>query len=295
MNESTKPTNEAQSALPVFIVHWNRPQECLATVKSFLAQGIALDISIIDNASEFANYEILRTQLPESVHLVRIGENKGFGGGLNVLLKQWLSDHNSNPYCVVSAHDALLQENCLRLLLHCLDNNKQIGIASPVCGEAQLAQYSAIGGPKHIHVESKSAGELDFVPFPHGILFALRKECIKQIGIFDERYFAYGDECEIGLRANAHNWKVALVWGANVVNPGSWTPSPVLYYLWARNSLLLARQYGGYLQAMLRAELMAANTVRLSLRGGDQETFFPKARLQAIQDFVFNRFGAPKL
>ena len=34
-----------------------------------------------------------------------------------------------------------------------------------------------------------------------------RRECLEDVGLFDERYFAYGDEMEIGLRAARHGWK----------------------------------------------------------------------------------------
>ena len=34
--------------VPLFILHWNRPEECLRTVKAFQAQGVPLQLHVID-------------------------------------------------------------------------------------------------------------------------------------------------------------------------------------------------------------------------------------------------------
>ena len=86
----------------------------------------------------------------------------------------------------------------------------------------------------------------------HGTLVLARRNCIQQSGLFDERYFAYGDETEICLRAGLRGWRSALVWGAILVNPGSWTPKPLVSYLYARNMLLTIRMYKGSKWAWIR-------------------------------------------
>ena len=108
-------------------------------------------------------------------------------------------------------------------------------------------------------------------------------ECLRQIGLFDERYFAYGDEHELGLRARRHGWKVVMVWGAIVTNLGTWTESPLRSYLFARNSLLLVRDYAGRWQALLRALLILLNTFRLMIRSpGKTFAFSARARFRAV-------------
>ena len=113
-----------------------------------------------------------------------------------------------------------------------------------------------------------------------------KRQFLEEVGLFDERYFAYGDEIEIGLRARRYGWQVVVVWGARVVNPGTWTPSGTLGYLATRNSLLLAHTYGGWLRAALRAAFMIPNTLRLWVTPSAQgSAFSPSARMAAIRDF----------
>lgn len=50
--------------IPVYILHWNRPQECLRAVESFLAQGLSLKITVIDNASQPDLLKTLSDGLP---------------------------------------------------------------------------------------------------------------------------------------------------------------------------------------------------------------------------------------
>ena len=281
-------------SIPVFIVHWNRPQECLRAVQSFLAQDIAVRLVVVDNASEPDLLEILAARLPPGVDLVRLPENRGWGGGLNILLTKWL-ETNDDQFCFVSAHDALPQAKCLSMLLDSMQgDSNQIGIACAEYGVAHLARFSPLLGPRLVYIAPRPSGTIETVPFPHGTLMLLRRRCIQEVGLFDERYFAYGDEMEIGLRARRHGWKVAVVWGAVVVNPGSWTPNRTLSYLATRNSLLMASTYGSRLSAALRVALMVPNTLRLMLSPAARgSAFSPAARAAAVRDFFLGHFGPP--
>ena len=280
--------------VPVFIVHWNRPRECLRAVESFLSHDLSLRLSIVDNNSEPDLLEVLIEGLPPDVELIRLVENRGWGGGLNVLLTKWLESEDGQ-FCFVSAHDALPQAECLSMLLDSMQgDSNRTGIACAEYGVAHLAQFSPVRGPRLVTIPPRQSGSVETVPYPHGTLMLFRRHCLEDVGLFDERYFAYGDEMEIGLRAQRYGWKTVVVWGAVVINPGSWTPSRTLSYLATRNSLLMASMYGGGLSAALRVALMVPNTLRLMLfRSAHASTFSPLARAAAVRDFCLGHFGPP--
>ena len=282
---------------PVFILHWNRPEECLQTVNSFLEQNLPIEISVIDNASNSNQLQILKEQLPVSVNLVILEENKGWGGAFNIALSQWLKTDSTSTYCIVSAHDALPQEKCLKMLLESMENDSKLGMVCPEYGDSRLQKFSHLRCSYFVPINPPTSGTVENVDIPHGTLTLYRKKCLAEIGLFDERYFAYGDEYDLGLRARRHNWKVGMVWGAVVINPGSWTPNPIKHYLISRNSLLLAKVYGGWIQAILRSLLMLLNNVRILLLPSAFSTEKPLpifwARLHAIRDFLFGCYGLP--
>jgi N-acetylglucosaminyl-diphospho-decaprenol L-rhamnosyltransferase len=212
---------------------------------------------------------------------------------LNVSLRKWLKDAGS-PYCLISAHDAVPEPDCLRLMIEAVDADSRIGIACPQYPDRSIARLSTLRGVYPERAAAQPTGTAQSVDVPHGTLMLLRRECLAQIGLFDERYFAYGDEHELGARAVRRGWKVVMVWGAIVTNPGTWTSSPLRSYLFARNSLLLVYDYRGKLGAFARAILILLNTFWLMMRSpGEAFAFSAKARLWALRDFVLGRYGRP--
>lgn len=279
----------------LFVVHWNQPAACIATVNAFAGQGIPLRITVIDNDSARDAYARLQSELDSSVTIVRLDNNKGWGGALNVILRRWLGS-GTNPYCLITAHDALPAPDCLRLLVVAADADSRIGIACPQYPDPFIARLSRWRGvyPEAATVQAK--GTAQEVEVPHGTLMLVRRECLDEIGLFDQRYFAYGDEHDLGVRAVRRGWKVVIVWGAVVSNPATGTESSWRSYLFARNSLFLVRAYFGPAAATMRAILILANTVRLlALRREDGFSFSARARWKAVRDYFAGCTGRPSL
>lgn len=284
--------NDRPSA-DLFVVHWNRSTECIATVHSLLSQKTDLKVTVIDNHSTPDAVSALRAGLQSDIEILELSDNKGWGPSLNVALRRWL-DAAGNPYCFISAHDAMPAPDCLSLLIHAAENDERLGIVCPQYPDETVAHLSPRRGVYQERAVALKRGTVQMVDVPHGTLMLVRRACLAEIGLFDERYFAYGDEHELGARAVRHGWKVAMVWGALVINLGTWTASPLRSYLFTRNSLLLVSDYYGKLSAGVRAALILANTVRLLIFSPHQTfAFSAKARLRGVRDYVRGRYGVP--
>jgi N-acetylglucosaminyl-diphospho-decaprenol L-rhamnosyltransferase len=284
-----------ENAEPVslLVVHWNRPNECAATVRAFIGQAVPLKVTVIDNDSAAGACDALIAQTAASAEFIRLDQNKGWGPAINVALRKWLGS-GRNAYCLISAHDAAPSADCVALLVAAMDRDPRIGIACPQYPDESVPHFSSVRGVQLKQGVALARGAAQDVDVPHGTLMIVRRECLAEIGLFDERYFAYGDEHELGARAVRRGWKVALIWGALVTNPGTATPSAWRSYLFARNSLLLVHDYFGSIAATMRALLLLANTVRLSLAPGSEFAFSAKARLRAVSDYFAGRFGPPR-
>lgn len=277
----------------LFVVHWNQPDACLKTVQAFCAQGVPLRVTVIDNDSEMEAFQRLEGELDPSVTLVRLDDNKGWGGALNVALRGWLRG-GRNAYCLISAHDAMPEPDCVRLLLKAAEADLRIGIACPQYVEPYIARLSRWRGVYPETVKPQASGTAQEVDVPHGTLMLVGRQCLEEIGLFDQRFFAYGDEHELGARAARHGWKVVLVWGSIVINPTTWTASSWRSYLFARNSLLLVDGAFGRGAATLRALLILLNTLRLlASRRDDGFAFSARARWKAVRDFFGGVTGRP--
>lgn len=275
----------------LLVVHWNQPQACAATVAAFLAQNVPLGVTVIDNDSAAEAFSGLRAELQERVEFVRLNENRGWGGALNVALERWLREEEE-PFCLISAHDAEPAADCLPLLLAAAAADPRLGIVCPQYPEPFIARLSPVRGVIPEAVAPRARGSVEEVDAPHGTLMLVRRDCLQEIGLFDERYFAYGDEHELGLRARRRGWKVALVWGALVTNPGTRTASAWRSYLFARNSLLLVHDYVGSSAAWLRTGLLTGNTLR-RLAFAQEDGLSARARWRGVRDFLRGRYGKP--
>lgn len=279
----------------LLVVHWNQPEACVATVNAFAGQEIPLRVTVIDNDSTADAYAYLQAELDLSVTIVRLDDNKGWGGALNVILRRWLRTEGS-PYCLISAHDARPAPDCLRLLVAAADADPRIGIACPQYPDPFIARLSRWRGVYPEAATPQTTGMAQEVDVPHGTLMLVRRQCLDEIGLFDQRYFAYGDEHDLGARAVRHGWKVVLVWGSVVTNPGTWTESSWRSYLFARNSLYLVRAYFGRAAATLRAILILGNTLRLlTFHREDGFAFSARARWKAVRDYFHGCTGRPIL
>ncbi len=277
----------------LFVVHWNQPEACAATVKALCAQGVPLRVTVLDNDSNAEAYARLQAALDPSVSIVRLDDNKGWGGALNVILRQWLRS-DGNSYCLISAHDATPEPDCLRLLVAAAEADPRVGIACPQYPDPFVARLTRWRGVFPEPAKPQAKGTAQQVDVPHGTLMLARRDCLNEIGLFDQRYFAYGDEHDLGARAVRHGWKVVLVWGSIVTNPATWTESSWRSYLFARNSLYLVRAYFGRTAAALRAFLILANTLRLLVsRREDGFAFSARARWRAVRDYFQGCTGRP--
>lgn len=268
----------------LFVVHWNRPDECARTLRALTAQT-PLRTLVIDNGSE--TLAKLRTQLAEGVEILSLPENRGWGPALNVALRDWMKRDDS-ALAFISAHDAQPSENCLPRLLAAMEVDPKIAIACPQYRDGSVPILSRLHGVAQRMAAPVPVDDAQEIDVPHSTLMLLRRAALEQIGFFDERYFAYGDEHELGARARRSGWKIALVGGALVDNPETSTPADWRDYLFARNSILLVRDHFGVFSALARATIIFLNSFRSTGHSG-------RAIRHGVRDYFRRNFGRPPI
>jgi GT2 family glycosyltransferase len=198
----------------------------------------------------------------------------------------------TGEWAVVAPHDALPAPDCLQRLLEAVRERPRAGLASAEFGEPGKPVVDRYFGG--ILVDRERTEGWEDAGHPHGTLLLARRECLEQVGLFDERYFAYCEEADLGLRAAAAGWEVGVVWGAIVRNPSVSVRSEVAEYLMLRNSLLLVREHFGRYHAFIRICFAVVNTTRLAVRPSSRGPFWSwPARRQALRDYLGRRLGPP--
>ena len=122
----------------------------------------------------------------------------------------------------------------------------------------------------------------------------LRRACLDEVGLFDERYFSYCEEADLALRARGAGWKVGLIRGARVQNMHLGSSVALVDYLQTRNTLLLVQEMSGWYHAGIRAAITVLQVAR-GVRDPSTRplVFDARARLRGLRDFALRRFGPP--
>lgn len=273
----------------VVIVHRNQGERCATTIRRFAAEPDVDQIFVVDNASDDSELGHFG-ELP--VELIQAGSNTGFGPGLNIGLRRWLRTC-TDDWVVLSPHDALIEPGGISRLIDLAHQQVRAGIICADVGDQATPHIDpwlgAIPGPAHQHHGWEPAH------YPHGTLIVARRDCLAEIGLFDERYFAYNDEADLGLRAIAAGWEVGLARGVVVENPTTSTAAPVIDYLRLRNTILLLGTHYGPWHGVVRAVHAVVNVVHARLRPSIKPPWYDEsARLWGVIDAARRRWGGPR-
>jgi GT2 family glycosyltransferase len=277
------------------IVHRDRPEACVGTGLALLAQGVD-QLVVVDNGSPPAALAAVRAGLPMA-EVLALGRNAGFGPGANAGLRWWLDrpPGEAGEWVLVCPHDARPEPGCVDTLVAAAAARPRAGLASAEYGDGdRLARpvvdryFGGILGP------TDRAPGWEAADHPHGTLLLARRACLDDIGLFDESYFAYCEEADLGLRATAAGWEVGIVWGAVVRNPGMSSETGVGEYLMLRNSLHLVRRNFGRYPAAIRLAMALWTTVVGVVRPSRRPPFWHlQGRVLALRDYVLGRDGPP--
>ena len=282
--------------LPVVILHWNRPARCVPTVARFLAQEVpgGVRVVVVDNGSEPEALAEVRAGLPAEAGLVCLPRNRGFGPGANAGFRHLLANPHPDDtdWIGLAPQDAEPAPDCLARMLETIAPRPRAGLACADFGDGATPivdpYFGGILAPATVDEGWEPAGH------PHGTLMLARRQLLDEVGLFDERYFAYCEEADLALRALAAGWETGLVRGAIVVNPDMGTRMPVIDYLQLRNTLLLVREHSGRYHATIRGLLAVGQLVSGLVSPSRRGPYFDAgARVRAIVDHARGRYGPP--
>ncbi len=274
----------------IVLVHWNQPERLAETVAAFRAsEGVDVRITVVDNDSSSPPPAF---GADDGVEVVAGGGNLGFGPGANVGLQRFLDDAADGEWVAVAPHDALPAPDCLRRMLDAVADRPEAGLACADYGDGATPvvdpYFGGIPGPQTVDEGWEAAG------YPHGTLLMARRGCLEDIGLFDERYFSYCEEADLGVRARDAGWEVGLVRGAMVRNPELHGALPAVSYLQLRNTLLLVREHSGCYHASIRLQLALLQLgIGLVSPARRDPYWHVEGKLRGIADFVRGRFGPP--
>ena len=264
------------------VVTWNRRDLLRSCLQSLTRQQLKqpFEVVVVDNGSDDGSPEMALREFASEpafrLKLIRNPDNRGFCAANN----QGFAASNSELVALLN-NDAEAEPDWLHGLAGAFESRREIGMAA-----SKILVYE---DPRRIdkagHLiypdgqnRGRGSGEIDRGQFdrveevlwPDGCAAMYRREMLDQIGGFDEDFFAYADDAELGLRARIAGWKCLYIPSAVVRHHRGATlgvRSSRRVELIERNRVLLAAKLfpwsllwlnGAYYLARLLASLWAA-------------------------------------
>jgi GT2 family glycosyltransferase len=199
------------------VVNHNGAGYVEAAVASLLAQeGCALEVVIVDNASTDGSAEALAARFGDGIRLVRNPRNTGYGGGNNAGIAV-----AQGRYLLLLNSDAEADPGLARQMVRAADASPRIGmVAAKVLVHSARSVIDNTGHLMYADGLNRGRGRqqedrgqfdgLDTALFPSGAAALYRREMLEDVGAFDESFFLYGDDADLGLRGRVAGWECAF-------------------------------------------------------------------------------------
>ena len=199
----------------VFIVvpNWNGADELRPCLQSLTEQTQKAEIVVVDNGSIDESIKLIEKFFAK-IKVIKLEKNYGFAGGVNKGIEYAMSQGAS--HIALFNNDAVADKNWLKELS--MKANKKTGIVTGKLLKSDKRNidstgdfYSIYGLPFPRGRNEKDSGQYDneeevFAGSGGASLYSV--EMFKDISLFDEDFFAYFEDVDIGFRAQHAGWKV---------------------------------------------------------------------------------------
>lgn len=200
------------------VIYRNEMSTVLKAVHSFLDSPLAGPLFIIDNSPTDAARSFLSGL--QNIQYTHTGSNLGYGRAHNIALNQCLE---KSTYHLVLNPDVYFDPAVLEKLFYFMEEHPHAGLVMPKVlypdGRLQklckllptplnLASRRFLPFSKVLLKKLNDFYEMDFshynrimnVPFLSGCFMFLRTSSLKEVGLFDEKFFLYAEDTDLSRR-----------------------------------------------------------------------------------------------
>ncbi len=293
----------------VVILNWNNyvdTLECIKSIDKLNAANFRLNIVVVDNASSDKSADKLSGLKYKNIEMIKNKKNLGFAGGNNVGIRYSLK--KNADWVLLLNNDTYVDPSFIGELYKYGEKESRVGVLSPKIYFAKGYEFHkkrykkndlgrviwSAGGSidwdnvygKNRGVDEVDQGQYDEVcelDFASGACVFLRASALKEVGLFDEKYFMYFEDVDLCMRMRKFGWRIlyvptSVVW--HKVSRSSGIGSALHDYFIMRNRLYFGLKY-----ASLKAKYnLIEESLRVLFNGREWQK-------KGVLDFYLRRFG----
>ena len=205
------------------VVNWNRRELLSSCLQSLTRQNLnqPFEVVVVDNGSDDGSPEMAVREYGKTtefrMELIRNLSNRGFCAANNQGFA--VSD---TEFVALLNNDAEAEPDWLKKLATAFDGQPHVGMAaSKILVHEDPRRIDKAGHLIYPDGQNRGrgSGELDEgqydrveeILWPDGCAAMYRRAMLDEIGGFDEDFFAYADDAELGLRAQIAGWKCLYI------------------------------------------------------------------------------------
>ena len=238
----------------VVILNWNGEENLSRFLPSVVANTPPeVEIVVADNGSTDGSRALLRKDYPH-VRLITLDRNYGFAEGYNRALREVEAD-----YYILLNSDVQTPEGWCGPLVELLENHPKVAAVAPKLlsyTDYTMFEYAGASGGfidslgypfcrgRILNRIESDRGQYDDareVFWATGACFACRAEVFRELGGFDNAFFAHQEEIDLCWRIQLAGYRIAVEPRSKVYHLGAGTlpPSAQKNYLNYRNNLAM--------------------------------------------------------
>lgn len=246
-------------------------KNCLDSLRHQAYQNFR--ITVVDNGSSDESVTLLQRYYPEA-DILNLPYNKGFAAAANAGIRS-----SKEPYVMLLNNDTTVKHNCVEKLMNAITSDSQIfsagahvlSMRAPYLTDTSGDFYSFFG---YAFCRGQELSAVRFALSRHnqlstftncGCAVIYRRCLLQKTGLFDERFFAYLEDVDLGFRARKMGYKNIVCTEAHVFHYGSGTTgakyTPMKVYLSARNNIWLRQKNLSLFQRLIQAPFFLLGTI----------------------------------
>ena len=218
MNRSFADKRMTIPQVSTIVLNWRSKETLEDCIDSLLRQTyMPHEILVVDNASCDGSLEILRRKYSGKIRIIENSKNLGFSGGVNQGIRA-----SKGAYVALLNADARAEPDWVAELVRGFAASEKIGMVTSkiyLFGRGKVLDNT--GNNIYRDACAKPRGRLEedrgqydaqpFVGYPSGCAAMYRRQMLDEIGLLDERMFAYGEDMDLALRGRLAGYECVFI------------------------------------------------------------------------------------
>lgn len=199
------------------VVYKNDEYKLAQAIESFLSTKLLVKLYVIDNSPTDYLKNVCENYDLEYIY---IGKNLGFGKAHNLIIRKVLQE---DSFHLIMNPDIYFYEKTIEKLYDFIKSNREVGLVMPkVLNPDRSIQHNCKLLPKPYNLivrrflgifinlvdRSNDRYEMRFtdydkvmeVPYLSGCFILVRNKAMRDVGVFDERFFLYAEDIDLSRR-----------------------------------------------------------------------------------------------